>query len=140
MVVCRDVKEEGFSPFGSDKDWGRHQGHFEAFESLLGFLSPDEGVRLFEELVERHPSFTEPRDESAQGGQTASERLYALDIVAYGAHVGDGHDFFGVGLDAAFRHDVSKQLSLRNPENTFFGIKFDVEASEVRECCGQVCD
>ena len=22
MVTCRDVKEEGFSPFGSDEDWG----------------------------------------------------------------------------------------------------------------------
>ena len=24
MVACRDVEEEGFSPFGSDGDWGRH--------------------------------------------------------------------------------------------------------------------
>ena len=23
MVVCRDVEEEGFSLFGSDKDWGQ---------------------------------------------------------------------------------------------------------------------
>ena len=25
MVACRDVLEEGFSLFGGDKDWGRHQ-------------------------------------------------------------------------------------------------------------------
>ena len=65
--------------------------------------------------------------------------MYALDV-AYRAHVGDGHDFFGVGLDATFRHDVSKQLLLWNPENIFFGIQFDVEPSEVRERYGQVCD
>ena len=78
-------------------------------------------------------------DEPAQGGQTAGEPLYALGI-AYRAHVGDGHDFLGVGLDAAFGHDVSKQLPLRNPENTFFGIQLDVEPLEVHECHGQVCD
>ena len=105
----------------------------------MHFLSPDEGVHPFEELVERNPPLVEPRDESAQGGQTAGEPLYALDV-AYRAHVGDGHDFFGVGLDATFGHDVSKQLPLWNPENTFFGIQFDVEPLEVRERCGQVCD
>ena len=25
VVACRDVEEEGFSSFGSDKDWGRCQ-------------------------------------------------------------------------------------------------------------------
>ena len=35
---------------------------------------------------------------------------------------------------------VSKQLPLWNLENIFFGIQFDVEPSEVREHCGQVCD
>ena len=25
VVACRDVEEEGFSPFGSDEDWGRCQ-------------------------------------------------------------------------------------------------------------------
>ena len=119
VVTCRDVKEEGFSPFRSDEDWGRRQGRFEAFESLLGFLGLDEGVRPFEELVEWHPLFTEPGDEAAQGSQTADEPLYALDIV-YGAHVGDGRDLFRVGLDATLGHDVSKQLPLRSPENTFF--------------------
>ena len=39
-----------------------------------------------------------------------------------------------------FGHDVSKQLPLRNPKNTFFEIQFDAEPSEVRECGGQVCD
>ena len=56
-----------------------------------------------------------------QGSQTAGEPLYALDV-AYRAHVGDGRDFFGVGLDAVFEHDVSKQLPLQNPENIFFRI------------------
>ena len=65
--------------------------------------------------------------------------MHALDV-EYGAHDGDGHDFFGVGLDAAFGHDVSKQLPLQNPENTLFVIQFDVEPSEVHERCGQVCD
>ena len=65
IVTCRDVKKEGFSPFRSYEDWGRRQGRFEAFESLLGFLSPDEGIRLFEELVEWHPSFAVPGDEAA---------------------------------------------------------------------------
>ena len=65
MVACHDVQEEGFSPFGSDEDWGRHQGRFEAFESLLGFLSPNEGVCLFEETVEWHPPFAKPGDEVA---------------------------------------------------------------------------
>ena len=63
--------------------------------------------------------------------------MYALDV-AYRAHVGDGYAFFGVGLDAAFGHDVSKQLPLWNPKNTFFGIQFDVEPSEVHEHRGQV--
>ena len=48
--------------------------------------------------------------------------------------------FLGVGLDAVLRHDVSKRFLLWNPENTLFGIQFDVEPSEVRERCGQVCD
>ena len=39
-----------------------------------------------------------------------------------------------------FGHDVSKQLPLRNHENTLFGIQFDVEPSEVRDRCGQVCN
>ena len=39
-----------------------------------------------------------------------------------------------------FGHDVSKQLPLRNPKNTFFEIQFDVEPSEVHERCGQVHD
>ena len=75
----------------------------------------------------------------AQGNQTASEPLYALDV-AYGAHVGNGRDLFRVGLDAVLGHDVSKQLSLWLPKNAFFGVQPDVEPSEVREHCGQVCD
>ena len=94
MVAGHDV-EEWFSLFGSNEDWGRRQGCFEALQSLLSFLSPDESVCLFEKLVERHPPFVELGDESAQGGQTAGEPLYALDI-AYRAHVGDGHDFLGL--------------------------------------------
>ena len=50
--------------------------------------------------------FVEPGDESTQGSQTAGEPLHALDIV-YGTHVGDGYDFFGVGLDAMLGHYVS---------------------------------
>ena len=46
--------------------------------------------------------------------------MYALDV-AYRAHVGDGHDFFGIGLDVTFGHDGSKQLPLWNPKNTFLG-------------------
>ena len=65
--------------------------------------------------------------------------MYALDI-AYGAHVGDGHDLFRVGLDATLEHNVSKQLPLRNPKNTLLGIQSDVEPSEVHERCGQVYD
>ena len=30
MVACRDVKEERFSPFGSNEDWGLCEGRFEA--------------------------------------------------------------------------------------------------------------
>ena len=64
--------------------------------------------------------FAELEDESAQGSQTAGEPLYALDVV-YRAYVGDGHDLFGVGLDATLEHNVSKQLPLQNPKNTFLG-------------------
>ena len=64
MVAGHNVEEEGFSPFGSDRDWGRRQGRFEALQSLLSFLSPDDGIHLFEELVEWHPLFAEPGDES----------------------------------------------------------------------------
>ena len=67
MVACRNVKEEGFSLFGSDEDWGRCQGRFEAFQSLLGLLSPNKGVCLFEELIEWHPPFAEPGDEATKG-------------------------------------------------------------------------
>ena len=65
--------------------------------------------------------------------------MYAFDVT-YRAHVGDGRDLFGVGLDATLEHDASKQLPLRNPKNTFLGIQYDVEPSEVHKCCGQVCD
>ena len=106
---------------------------------MLCFLSTDESICLFEKFVERHPSFTELGDESAQGSQIVGEPLYALDV-AYRAHVGDGHDLFDVGLDTLFGRDVSKQLPLWNLENTFFRIQFDAEPSEVRECCSQVCD
>ena len=41
--------------------------------------------------------------------------MYSLDV-AYRAHVGDGRDLFGVGLDAALRYYVSKQFPLWNPE------------------------
>ena len=87
---------------------------------MLSFLSPDEGVRLFEELVEWHPLFAESGDELAQGSQIAGEPLHAPDVV-YGAHVGDGHDFFGVGLDAALRHNVSKCFPFRTPKTHFSG-------------------
>ena len=72
----------------------------------MGFLSLDESVRLFEELVERHPPFIEPGYESTQGSQTTGEPLHALDV-AYRAHVGDGRDLFGLGLDATLGHNVS---------------------------------
>ena len=75
---------------------------------MLRFLSLDKGVRPFEEIVERHPPLAELGDEPAQGGQATGEPVYALDI-AYRAHVGDGRDFFRVGLDTAFRHDVSNE-------------------------------
>ena len=65
--------------------------------------------------------------------------MYAFDI-AYRAHVGDGHDLFGVSLDAMLGHNVSKWLPLQNPENIFFGIQLDAEPSEVCERCGQVRD
>ena len=67
-IVARcNVEEEGFSSFGSDEDWGQHQGCFETLQILLSFLSLDEGVRLFEELVEWHPPFTKLGDESTLG-------------------------------------------------------------------------
>ena len=71
--------------------------------------------------------------------RVAGEPLHALDV-AYGTHVGDGCNLFGVGLDAVLGYDVSEQLPLWNPENTFFRIQPDVEPLEVRERCGQVCD
>ena len=74
-----------------------------------------------------------------QGSQTAGEPLYALDV-EYRAHVVDGRDFFRVGFDVALGHDVSEQLPLWNPKNTFFRIQFDDEPLEIRECGGQVCD
>ena len=37
-------------------------------------------------------------------------------------------------------YDISEQLPLWNPKNTFFGIQFDVEPLKVHECCGQVRD
>ena len=97
---------------------------------MLCFFSPDKGVRPLEELVERHPPLTELGDDPAQGGQATGEPLYALDVV-YRAHVGDGCDLFWVSLDTTFGHDVSKQLPLQNPKNTFFGIQLDIEPSEV---------
>ena len=96
------------------------------------FLSLDEHVCLLEKLVERHSPLAQLGHELAQGSQIASEALYALDVV-YRANVGDGHDFLGVGLDTEFGHDVSKQLPLWNLKNTFFGIQFDVEPSEVHD-------
>ena len=65
--------------------------------------------------------------------------MHTLDI-AYGTHARDGHDLFRVGLDAAFGHDVSEQLSLWDPKNTFLGVQLDVEPSEVHEYRGQVYD
>ena len=65
MVGCCDVEEEGFSLFRSDEDWGQCQRCFEALKGQLSFFSPDEGVHLFEELVEWHPPLAEPGDESA---------------------------------------------------------------------------
>ena len=38
------------------------------------------------------------------------------------------------------RHDVSKELPLRNSKNTIFRIQFDIETLEVCECCDQICD
>ena len=67
------------------------------------------------------PPFAELGDEAIKGGQAAGEPLYAF-YVAYGAHVGDGYDLFGVGFEATLGYNVSKQLSPWNPENTFFGI------------------
>ena len=72
-----------------------------------GATSLDEGIYLFEELVEQHPSFAEPRDELAQSGQTASEPLHALDV-AYGTHARDGHDLFRAGLKAMLGYNVSQ--------------------------------
>ena len=58
----------------------------------------------------------------------------------YGAHVGDGHDLFRVGFDAALGYNISQQFPLWNPKNTLFGIQLDVEPSEVHERRGQVCN
>ena len=86
----------------------------------MSFLCPNNGIHLFEKLVEWHPPFTESGDESAQGSQTVSEPLYTLDAV-YRAHVGDGHDLFGVGLDATLGHNVSKQLPFETLKTHFSG-------------------
>ena len=63
-----------------------------------------------------HPSFTESGDELAQGSQIASEPLYALNV-AYRAHVGDSHDFFGVSNEKLLGYIVSERGIEANPKN-----------------------
>ena len=49
------------------------------------------------------------------------------------AHVRDGRDLFGVGLDPSLRHDKPKEHASGDPKNTFFGVQSDplsLEASE----------
>ena len=86
----------------------------------MGFLSLDKSVYLFEQLVEWHPLFAELGDESAQDSQTAGEPLYALDV-AYRAHVGDSHDFFGVGLEPRSDTMYPSSFPSRTSKTQFLG-------------------
>jgi hypothetical protein len=38
------------------------------------------------------------------------------------AHLIEGHDLFGVGLDAPLGDDISQQHAERHPEDAFFGV------------------
>ena len=49
------------------------------------------------------------------------------------AHSCDGRDFLRVGLNAALRDDEAEQHAPWDPENTFFGIEFDVVRPEFRK-------
>jgi hypothetical protein len=64
--------------------------------------------------------FAKPRDESAQGSQIAGEPLYAI-AVAYRAHVGDGHDFWGGSLDTTLGKMYPSSFSFKTPKTHFLG-------------------
>ena len=49
------------------------------------------------------------------------------------AHSCDGRDFLRVGLNAVLGDDEAEQHAPRDPENTFFGIEFDVVRPEFRK-------
>jgi hypothetical protein len=79
--------------FGSNENRGRGQQRFKAIQGLLGLFRPDERVQLLEQSVEGHSPLAQSGDEPTEGGQTAGGPLHAFHV-AYGAHLGDGRDFF----------------------------------------------
>ena len=80
-------------------------------------------------MIKGESSFTEARDESAEGGEAPYDSLNPLYVLDR-AHFCDGWDFLWVGFNAAFGDNKAEQHAPRDPENTFFGIEFDVVHTE----------
>jgi len=54
------------------------------------------------------------------------------------AHVRDGRDLFGVGLDPSLRHYEPEEHASGDPKNTFFGVQSDSFSPKASECLIQV--
>jgi hypothetical protein len=69
----------------------------------------------------------------AQSRKASRDPLYAFQVLD-GPHVGDGHDFFQVGLDAPLEDDEPQEHASGDPENALLGIELYAFRLETPEC------
>jgi hypothetical protein len=92
----------------------------EFVKRLLGLDGPREALVLLQESVEGQALFVEPRDEAAQGGKAPKHLLDPLEV-SNRAHLVEGRDLLGVGLDPSLGNDIPQQHAMRHPEDTLLG-------------------
>jgi hypothetical protein len=88
------------------EDWGVGMGCLQLVKCLLGLGGPGEVLVLLEEPVEGQAFLAEPRDEAAQGGEAPQHSLHPFEVPNRTYSL-EGHNLFGVGLDASLGDDVS---------------------------------
>ena len=89
-------------------------------------------VGFLQESIKGETSFTEARDESAEGGEAPCDSLNPLYILNR-AHPCDGRNLLWVGFDATLRDDESKQHAPWDPKDAFLGVELDVVLLELPE-------
>jgi hypothetical protein len=100
-----DIEIQGFAVLGRSEDRRVGERHLEFVKCLLGLDGLGETLMLLQEPIEGQALFAEPRNEAAQGGKAPQHLLDAFEVPNR-AHLVEGCDLLGVGLDASLGNHI----------------------------------